>query len=148
MILVSASLFLNSNNEDTGVKSNLYPSKEKMDGYKKAFQEFMDFCQEEQIPYVVAAGNTPEVGDVNQNIPHLLSKPQDSMIVVGGVNEESRRFSLMPADSTGLVHVWSPAEHIQHPRSATEVEKASGTSQAAAIVVSAASLSLWLYCSR
>ncbi|USP82274.1 subtilisin-like protein [Curvularia clavata] len=121
-------------NMSSGVRVTTYPSKEKMEEFKKAFQKLIDFCQEEQIPYVVAAGNVPDVEDVNQNIPHILSRPQDSMIVVGGVNEEGRRFSLMPTDSDGLVHIWSPAENIQHPKSATEVETKSGTSQAAAIV--------------
>lgn len=136
---MSTSTFLDVNERKIGIKSNTYSSMEKMDEYKQAFQMLLDFCQENQIPFVVAAGNTPAVGDVNQNIPHILSRPQDSMIVVGGVNQEARQFSEMPADSNGLVHVWSRAERIEHPIFPTEVGAYSGTSQATAIVVCAIS---------
>ena len=98
-------------------------------------QEFLDFCKEQQIPVVVAAGNFPATSDVKENWPHALSKPDDSMVIVGGVNEERLVISQMIADSTGLVHVYAPGNDIRAPTDAVNWEIGPGTSQSAAITV-------------
>lgn len=98
-------------------------------------QEFLDFCKEQQIPVVVAAGNFPATSDVKENWPHALSKPGDSMIIVGGVNEDGLVIPQMIDDSTGLVHVYAPGNNIKAPTDAVKWETGPGTSQAAAITV-------------
>jgi hypothetical protein len=102
---------------------------------KRILQHFIDFCTKNQIPVVVAAGNYPSTADVKENLPHVLSKPDDSMIIVGGVDEKGLVISEMIADSTGLVHVYAPGKNIKAPTDATNWETSSGTSQSAAITV-------------
>ena len=73
--------------------------------------------------------------DVKHNLPHVLSKPEDSMIIVGAVDETGDVFSDMSKDSEGLVHVYSPGTNIRAPTDATHSVTSSGTSHAAAVVV-------------
>jgi hypothetical protein len=108
-----------------------------------AFQAFLDYCQQNKVPVVIAAGNTPRTLDANENLPHILSKPEDSMIIVGGVDQTGRPFDQMVSDKDNLVHVWSPGADIETPISATQSATGSGTSRATAIVVRVAFLLLF-----
>jgi hypothetical protein len=102
---------------------------------KSALQTFLDFCRDEKVPVIVAAGNKPFTTDVKGNLPQALSKSEDSMVMVGGVDEAGLVIPEMIADRDGLVHVYAPSENIEAPKDATQWETSSGTSQAAAIVV-------------
>jgi hypothetical protein len=99
-------------------------------------QEFLDYCSKYHISVVVAAGNVLGLTkDVNENTPQRLSKDTDSMIIVGGVGVTGQRFQGMLPDSSNLVHVYAPGEHIGVPMGGTQDEDTEGTSQSAAIVV-------------
>lgn len=120
----------------TGISVSVWePYPDKLQELEQLCEEFLQFCRNEKIPVVVAAGNRPTTSDVNRNLPHKLSTPEDTMIIVGGVDEAGRVIPEMIDDSEGLVHVYSPGKNIETPVNGVSDELGLGTSQAAAIVV-------------
>ncbi|KAF1979843.1 hypothetical protein BU23DRAFT_107266 [Bimuria novae-zelandiae CBS 107.79] len=51
------------------------------------FEGFLGFLKENKIPFVVAAGNSPEV-PISRHYPHKLGKSDNTLITVGGVNTD------------------------------------------------------------
>ncbi|KNG50433.1 serine protease [Stemphylium lycopersici] len=120
-------------NMSWGIKLELLPPPKAAE-ITRLLQEFLDYCQQNHIPVVVAAGNTPHTMDVNENAPQRFSKPEDSMVIVGGVDHNGQVIKQQLSDQDGLVHVYSPGADIEAPIDATNFATESGTSQAAAIV--------------
>ena len=114
-----------------GVKRALYDNRpNQLEKMERLLQRFLDFCKDNQIPVIAAAGNKPVTEDVKDNLPHSLSKPDDSMIIVGAVDQAGQIIPEMVSDRDHLVQVYSPGANIETPTGTS-----SGTSQAAAIVV-------------
>jgi hypothetical protein len=85
---------------------------------------------------VIAAGNSAEKR-LHQTIPQKLGTASNAVITVGGVEKDGTLFKLTtPAQpgQAGSMSVYAPARDIVVP--APGDDQHSGTSQAAAIVVS------------
>ncbi|KAF1828008.1 subtilisin-like protein [Decorospora gaudefroyi] len=109
---------------------------ESLNNMKTLLQRFLDWCSARGIPVVVAAGNEDfRTWDTNENLPHSMSRDTDSMIIVGAVNARGLVIEQQLPDESGLVHLYSPGHEITTPTGNGNELKASGTSQATAIVV-------------
>jgi hypothetical protein len=103
---------------------------------QESLQEFVDFCKAHSIPMVVAAGNAPIVDDTNANLPHKLSKPDGTMIIVGAVDEAGKLWEDAVEDKDNLVTVFAPGTRIRVRPDAPNVNPlVDGTSPATAIIV-------------
>lgn len=102
-------------------------------------RQLHQFCMENSIPLVVAAGNKPVVRDVSDSLPQAFSTPKDTMIIVGAVNELGVVWPEMVNDPKGQISVFAPGTNVVVP-ALNNVEPAdigirSGTSHATAVVV-------------
>jgi hypothetical protein len=85
---------------------------------------------------VTAAGNSPEKR-LHQTIPQKLGTASNRIITVGGVKKDGTLYELTtPAEGGqgGSITLYAPAEDVIVPSPGNNLH--SGTSQAAAIVVS------------
>jgi hypothetical protein len=100
------------------------------------FQSFFEWCERVKVPVTVAAGNTPEAF-LDETVPQKFGTSDNTLITVGGVGKDGRLYtSTTPPrpGHPGHMTVFAPAVDIVVPgRPGTGN---TGTSQAAAIVVS------------
>jgi len=100
------------------------------------FVEFLAWCEEKKVTFVVAAGNK-EVPNLHQSTPQRLGTADNGLITVGGVIEDGTLFTsttLQQSGKAGSMTVFAPAKDVKVPGPGVDLH--SGTSQAAAIVVS------------
>jgi hypothetical protein len=103
---------------------------------EKTFKEFFEWCETFKITVVTAAGNSPEQR-LHQTIPQKLGTASNRIITVGGVKKDGTFYELTtPAEGGqgGSITLYAPAEDVVVPSPGNNLH--SGTSQAAAIVVS------------
>ncbi|KAI4941965.1 hypothetical protein J4E91_010515 [Alternaria rosae] len=101
-------------------------------------RQLHQFCMENNIPLVVAAGNKPDVRLVLDSLPQAFSTPKDTMIIVGAVNELGAVWPQTVNDPKGQISVFAPGTNIVVP-ALNNIEPAdmgirSGTSHATAVV--------------
>ncbi|KAF1918124.1 peptidase S8/S53 domain-containing protein [Ampelomyces quisqualis] len=97
--------------------------------------KFITWCENIKLPIVVAAGNDPALR-LHQQLPHRLGTPSNTILTVGGVNEDGTLWSstsMAEAGKPGSMSVYAPAKNIVVPATGESID--TGTSQAAAIVV-------------
>jgi hypothetical protein len=107
-----------------------------LEDIKDELQRFLRFIKERDIPLVVAAGNAEQTVTVEQNYPQGLSTPDDSMVIVGAVDQAGKPWDDMSKDTNNLITTYAPGVQIEAPTVGNEKMTESGTSQATAIVVS------------
>lgn len=101
--------------------------------------DFLAFCKDKQVPVVVAAGNQPAARFVHDSYPQTLSAANDVMVLVGGVTPTGVVWDKTVLDPNNQISVFAPAEDVVVPKTGgatPDVGERSGTSHAAAIVVS------------
>jgi hypothetical protein len=130
-----------STNFPTGVEADIGEGP----NVESKFPDFLDWCTSLKIPIVVAAGNSPNKW-LHQQVPHKFGKPDNLIVTVGGVEPDGMLYlDTTPAqpgnkDSlSGPMSVYAPARDVKVPSDGVDVH--TGTSQAAAIVVSTSPLS-------
>ncbi|KAI8942389.1 hypothetical protein NX059_000463 [Plenodomus lindquistii] len=95
---------------------------------------FLEFCKDNNIPVVVAAGNKETADLLNDATPQKLQRATGTMIIVGAVGPTGQIWEGTRDDPDGHIDVYAPGEDISVPTVGGKVESGSGTSQAAAIV--------------
>ena len=106
---------------------------------EELLKTFVEFCKTHGISMVLAAGNSPLVDDVNANLPHKLKTRDDTMIIVGAVDEAGKLWEDSVDDKDNLVTVFAPGTGIRYrpndPTNPYDDPFVKGTSPATAIVV-------------
>jgi len=107
---------------------------------EKLFKSFMEFCYSNKVAFVVAAGNRDPLY-LHQSLPQRLGTADNNLITVGGVEKDGTFWKGQTTAEEGRtkqpghVDVFAPAVDIDVPGPGVKYD--TGTSQAAAIVVSA-----------
>lgn len=106
------------------------------------FQRFLDWCKQQDIPVVIAAGNVPMVHSLHEGLPQAFGTDDNNIITVGAVRADG---TLWPntayhvAGKSGSMTLFAPGEqiHVLGPGGAliTNPNDSTGTGQAAAMVV-------------
>jgi hypothetical protein len=106
------------------------------------FQEFFNWCERNNVPVVLAAGNMPSARPLHEGLPQKFGTETNSIITVGGIREDGKLWpGTAPHDpgTEGSMTLYAPAENIEIPGPRgimiTNPGQTAGTSQAAAIVV-------------
>jgi len=108
---------------------------------KARLEKFITWCEVNKVTVVVALGNNKEY-DMHEVVPSGMATSENKLITVGGVDEGGKAWvgnTKVNEGQASRVSVWAPANNVIVP--GPREGPSSGTSQAAAIVVSGTSIS-------
>jgi hypothetical protein len=107
------------------------------------FIPFIQWCDQNSVPIVVAAGNVPQAFNLHEGTPQHLGTATNSIITVGAVKKDGTLWentAVPESGKEGSMTTFAPGEDIGVPTVGGQVpdnvNMRSGTSHAAAITVS------------